>query len=296
MDRAGFNDLTAPGFRDIFLDNFGERPTEYTEIFNMETMSTQYVDDSYVTGFGNVPVKNEGTSITYDEALQGFDKRYTAVTRGLAYRITEEMIEDDRYRIMRKMPAQLGRSMRNTIEQDGANMLNNAFDGTNYADGGDGKELLALDHPLMGGGTQKNELTNAADFSYTSLEQATTDIAATTTDRGQLMNLMPKKLIVHPSKLWKAQKILKSSQEPGSANNDINPALNFVTVSANHYFTDPDAWFIICDMHEMNWFWRVKPDHQMGNDFDTGDAKFKVRGRWVRGWSLPWGVFGSPGA
>ena len=166
MDRAGFGDAVAPGFRKIFVNHlqFGERPMEYTNIYNMETMSTQYVDDSYVTGFGNVPTKNEGSSVTYDEALQGFDKRYTAVTRGLAYRITEEMIEDDRYRIMGKMPAQLGKSMRNTIEQDGANMLNNAFDGTNYADGGDSKELLATDHPLMGGGTQKNELTSAADF------------------------------------------------------------------------------------------------------------------------------------
>jgi len=66
-------------------------------------------------------------------------------------------------------------------------------------------------------------------------------------------------------------------------------------LAVNHYITDADAWFILCDEHEMNWFWRVRPDHYQDNDFDTDDAKFKVRARWSRGWSIPWGVFGSMG-
>ena len=296
MSRGNFGDLLAPGFREIFFQKFGERPPEYTEIFNMLTSTRQYEDDSYVSGFGTIPLKSEGVEMDSDDVIQGFDERYTHDTYALQYRITEEMNEDELYGVMKKLPSALGRSMRITIETDGANMLNRAFDTTNYADGGDGKALLTTDHPLLDGSTQKNELTTAADLSATSLEQALIDIAATTDDRGLLVHLVPKKLIVAPSGEWAARKLLQSALDPDSGNNAINPAQNQLSLSVNHFLTDSDAWYIVCDEHEMNWFWRITPDHMQGNDFGTGDAKFKVRARWKRGWSLPWGVFGSPGA
>lgn len=295
MVRQNFGDLLAPGFREIFFQKFSERAPEYSEIFNIHSSMRQYEDDSYVAGFGLVPLKGEGNPVGYDDPIQGFDKRYTHETRSLAYRVTREMWEDELYGVMRKLPAALGRSMRMTIEQDGANILNRAFN-SSYT-GGDGKELCATDHPLVGGGTQKNELTVAADFDKTSLEQALIDIAATTDDRGLLVQLMPRKLVVHPALEWTARKVLESKFDPGTANNDINPATNTgLQIVVNHYLTDPDAWFILCDDHELNWFWRIRPDHDQDTDFDTDDAKFKVRARWSNGWSIPWGVFGSPGA
>ena len=41
----------------------------------------------------------------------------------------------------------------------------------------------------------------------------------------------------------------------------------------------------------------VRPEFKEmnGGEFETGNLKYKVRARWKRGWSLPWGVFGSPG-
>lgn len=294
MQRGSFGDLLMPGFREIFFQKFGERPPEYTDIFNIKTSSRQYEDDSFVSGFGLVPKKTEGQSSSMDNVIQGFDTRYTHDTYSLQWRITQEMWEDDLTGIMRRLPEAAGRSMRITVEQDGANMLNRAFN-SSYT-GGDGKELLATDHPLLDGSTQKNELTTAADLSDSSLEQALIDIAATTDDRGLLLHMMPKKLIVHPSNEWAAKKLLGSTQEPDSANNAINPAKGSLQLAVNHYLTDADAWFIVCDNHELNWFWRIKPDITPGNDFDTDDAKFKIRSRWSRGWSMPWGVFGSPGA
>ncbi len=292
--RDNFADILAPGFRQIFFERFAEVPPEYTELFNMNTSSVQYEDDSYVTDFGLIPRKAESAGVTYDEVFQGYDKRYTHETFSLAYRVSEEMAEDERYGIMAKLPASLGRSARNTLEQEGANLLNNAFS-TSYL-GGDGSAFMVTDHPLVGGGTQKNILTTAADLSEASLKQAFIDIAATTDDRGKLIRLMPKTLFVHPSGEWEARKLLESAQVIGSANNDINPAQGQVELKVNHFLTDADAWFIKCDTHEANWFWRVLPDHQQANDFDNGDAKFKIRFRFSKGWSLPWGWFGSPGA
>lgn len=301
INRANFADVLAPGFRQIFVDalKWGEKPPVATQVFNMlKAPKAQYVDDSYVSGFGLIPTKDEGSAVSYDDLYQGFDKRYTFDTYSMAYRITQEMWEDDRYGVMKKMPDALGRSMRATIETDAANMFNNGFATTGTdATGPDGLELFSTVHLLSGGGTQKNELTTAADLSETTLEQAFIDIWDTTDDRGIMLNLEPSKLLIPNELAWDAEKLLKTKTGYGVAHGDINPASNTgLTPVVWHYLTDTDAWFIICTEHEANWFWRVSPDHYQGNDFDTDDAKFKVRARWKRGWSAPWGLFGSPGA
>lgn len=296
-ERSSFSDLLAPGFRKIFVDalNFGEKPPVCSRVYNMNTSKRQYEDDSYVTGFGLVPDKNEGAAVTYDDFYQGFDKRYTHTTRSMAYRVTKEMYEDELYGIMAKMPKALGRSMRATVETDAANTLNRAE--TAAYTGADGSVLLATGHALVSGGTQSNRLTTNADLSATSYEAAMIQLKDTTDDRGILLDLMPRKL-VYPNELaWTVRKLFGSDKDPDSANNAVNPAnderLDFVEWS---YLTDSDAWFILADNHELNWFWRVQPDHFQGNDFDTDDAKFKVRARWSNGWTVPWGIFGSTGA
>jgi len=298
MLRGNFGDLLAPGFREIFFGEFGfgSVPEQWPMLFNKLTSERQYEDDSYVAGFGTIPTKTEGAAVTFDNPVQGFDKRYTHSTYALAYRITEEMIEDELYNIIRQFPAELGRSMAETRNINGAGIYNDGFD-SSVRTGGDGLELFSTLHVLAGSGTQKNELTTAANLNADSLEQAIIDMKATTDDRGKLMILHPTKLVVPPELEWEAQKLLGSSQDPDSANNAINPASRLkLQLVVNDYLTDTNAWFLLADRHFVNWFDRVMPQHEGGNDFDTGDAKFKVRARWSNGWSLPWGVFGSPGA
>ncbi len=293
MMRSAFGDLLAPGFREIFFNKFNEYPSGIEQIFNMNGSEQESEKDSYVSGFGLVPKKTEGASVTYDDVVQGIDTTYKHDTWSMAYRITLEMWEDDLYSKMKKMPDALGRSMRITIETDGANVFNRAQ--TSGYEGSDGLVLLSTAHLLAGGGTQKNRLTNAADLAMSSLEQAKIDIAETTDDRGLTLHLMPRKLLIPVELEWTANQILNSSSMPGNANNDINPAKGMLTPVVNNFLTDSDAWFILCDDHELNWFWRKKPDHYQGNDFDTDDAKFKVSARWSRGWSIPWGIFGTMG-
>jgi len=293
MLRTNFADLLAPGMRKIFQNMFNLYPSGIEQIYNMATSKRQYETDSYVSGFGLVPKKDEGAAVTYDDIIQGLDTEYTHDTYSVAYRITREMWEDEMYGAINRMPASLGRSMRVTIETDGANQLNRAFN-TAYT-GADGLCLLNSSHVLLGGGTQKNTLSSAADLSMPSLEQCMIDIAETTDDRGLTLHLVPTKLIVPVELQWTAQKILQSGSDPDNANDQYNPAKGSLQLVVNHFLTDADAFFIECSEHFMYWFWRVQPDHYKDNDFDTDDAKFKVRARWSRGWSMPWGVYGSPG-
>ena len=295
MLRTAFANLLAPGFREIFQNMFDLYPSGIEQIFNMQASAHQYEKESYVGGFGLIPKKSEGVAVSYDDIVNGPDTTYTHDTYSLAYRITKEMWEDERYGAIRRMPASLGRSMKITIETDGANQLNNAISTATANLGADGLSLLNTAHLLMGGGTQKNMLSNTADLHPSSLKQAIIDIAETTDDRGLTLHLMPQKLIIPIEEDWNATQILNSQKDPGNANNAVNPAQGILTKIVNHFLTDPDAWFILCTEHYMNWFWRIQPEHYQDNDFDTDDAKFKVRTRWSRGWTMPWGVFGSMG-
>ena len=296
---SNFADALAPGFRQIFMDalKFGEKSSQYEKIYNMPaTPKTAYVDDSYVTGFGLIDVKTEGAPSTYDDFYQGLDTTYTHSTRSLAYRVTKEWVEDERYMLMQKLPKALGRSVRATVETDAMNIFNNGFS-SSYTGGPDSIELFSSVHPFITGGTQANEPSTMADLSATSYEQAMIDLKDSTDDRGILLDLKPAKLVYANENNWNVRVLFGSSQDPATGNNAINPAaeekLQFVESS---YLTDGDAWFIQCDEHELNFFWRVKPDHYQGNDFETDDAKFKVRARWSRGWSSPWGVYGNSGS
>ena len=296
--RGSFADAMAPGFRQIFMDGlkFGEHPPVNNKIYNFpDTPATQYVDDSYVTGFGLVGKKTEGASTTYDDFYEGLDERYTHDTYSLGYRVTKEWQEDERYDIMKKLPKAAARSMRATIETDGANVFNNGFSAS-YQTGPDSLQLFHASHLFATGGTQKNTPSNDSDLTETSWLQMNIDLKDSTDDRGIKLGLKPAKLVYPNEMSYTVQKLFGSTLEPGTGNNAINPVNNeSVDKIEWSYLTDPDAWFVLCYEHELNWFWRLMPDHYQGNDFDTDDAKFKSRARWIRGWSIPWGIYGSPG-
>jgi phage major head subunit gpT-like protein len=277
INTTHFSEALEPGIRLWYGDAYKQYPEEYSKIFDVKK-SNKAVEYSHShTGFGLVPVKPEGQSVTYDDTVQLYKQTLTNVTYGLGFIVTRELAEDDLYNIISKKPKSLARSVRHTIETLGANTLNNAFDGTNFADGADGKELCATDHPLGYGGTEQNEPTNAADLSMTSLEQAMIDIAAFTDDRGMVLAAKGIKLIIPPALEWTAKQLLQSDKDPETANNAINPAKGSMTYTVNHFLTDPDAWFIKTDVPDsLVWYWRRKPEFTKDNDFDSENAKWKT--------------------
>ena len=295
---TNFAELLLPGLRKVYGDTYKDWPEEYSKVFNLETSKRSKEDDQGITGLGLVPSKPEGQGITYDTAFQGLKKTYTHAAFGLGIAITREMFEDDLYRKMKNMARGLARSVKHTIEIEGANDLNRAFNSSFV--GSDGLELCSTLHTTVAGGTYRNELTTAADLDITSFEQALIDIETQfIDDRGLKLRVMPQKMVIHPSNIWQAKKILKSAQEPDTANNAVNPGQGILPggFMVMHELTDADAWFITTDVpNGLTWFWRRKPEFTKDNDFDTENAKFKTTMRFSHGWTDPRGIFGSPGA
>ena len=175
--------------------------------------------------------------------------------------------------------------------------MNNAF-GT--ANGGDGKELCATDHPIVTG-TEQNELSTAADLNETSLEQALIDIAALTDERGLKIAAKGMKLIVPSALQFTAERLMKTANRVGTADNDINATVSMGMIpqgyTVNHYLTDTDAFFIKTDVpNGLKHFVRAPLKTAMEGDFTTGNVRYKARERYSFGFSDWRGIFGSPGA
>ena len=289
-----------PGLNALFGLEYNKYENEHAEIFTSEASDRAFEEEVMLSGFGSAPVKQEGANVTFDQATESFTARYTHETIAMAFAITEEAIEDNLYdRLAARYTRALARSMANTKQVKAANILNNAFD-PNFT-GGDGKPLCDLEHPLANGGVLKNELTTAADLSETSLEQSMIDIAAFIDERGLKIALQGVKFIIPKELQFTAERILKSPQRVGTADNDINAMASMGMIPqgyrVNHYLTDIDAFFIMTDApNGLKQFVRSPIKTAIEGDFDTGNVRFKARERYSFGFSDPRGIFGSPGA
>ena len=287
-----------PGLNALFGLEYNNYANEHAEIFDTENSDRAFEEEVMLSGFANAPIKAEGTSVSFDNAQETFTARYTHETLALAFAITEEAIEDNLYdRLASRYTKALARSMANTKQVKAANVLNNAF-GT--ANGGDGKALCADDHPIVAG-TDRNELSTAADLNETSLEQSLIDIAAMTDERGLKIASQGVKMIVPSALQFTAERLMKSSGRTGTADNDINAVVSKGMVPqgyvVNHYLTDTDAFFIKTDVpNGLKHFVRAPMKTAMEGDFTTGNVRYKARERYSFGFSDWRGIFGSPGA
>ena len=193
----------------------------------------------------------------------------------------------------------LARAMAYTKQVKAANVLNNAFSGS-YA-GGDGVALCATNHPLVNGSTNSNTVSVGVDLNETSLEAAVIQIAAWTDERGLLIAGKPRKLVVPPSLMFVAKRLLETELRVGTTDNDINALKSMGSIpegyTVNHYLTDPNAFFLLTDVpNGLKMFERVKLAQSMDGDFDTGNVRYKARERYSFGFSDPLGIWGSPGS
>ena len=287
-----------PGVNAWYGKAYNDHKEEYPQIFGTHKSRKAWEEDVLVSSFGLAQIKGEGAGVAYDTMQQGFVTRYTHVEYALGFVITKNMVEDDLYDVVgSKKASALARSMRQTKETIGGNVLNRAF--TSTYTGGDGLELCSTAHINVAGGTWQNELTTAADISEASLEQACIDIGKWTDDRGLKIAVRPQKLIVPVDLDFEANKIMKTEYEVGTANNTVNLVRSRFPggVVVNHYLTDTDAWFLKTDAPDGMKYWTRRDDaFTADNDFDTDNAKYKATARYSFGWSDPRGIYGSPGA
>ena len=300
ISRAQLLKELLPGLNALFGLEYATYQDEHKEIYDTETSERSFEEETKLSGFPPAPVKDEGSSISYDNAQEAFTARYNHETIALGFSLTEEAIEDNLYDSLSvRYTKALARAMAYTKQVKAASPLNNGFSAS-FA-GGDGVALFSASHPLVSGGVNSNTPAVAADLNETSLENAVIQIAGWTDERGMLIAARPLKLIVPPQLQFVATRLLETKLRVGTADNDINAIENNSSIpqgyTINNYLTDTNAWFLKTDVpNGMKHFVRTPMATGMDGDFDTGNVRYKARERYSFGFSDALGMYGSPGA
>lgn len=301
ISTGNFPKALRPGVKKWWGRAYDEHVVEFTDLFDEDTSNKSYEELVEATGFGLAPVKQEGASTLYDSEQQGTLTRSTHVAYGLGFIVTREEIDDNLYmEVSKQRTRALAFSFRQTKENIAGNVYNRAFNSSFTF--GDGKELLATDHPTLDG-TQSNELATAADLSETSLEDLCIQIMKAKNSRGLRISLKPRCVIVPPDLHFEAHRIVDSVLQNDTANNAVNVlrATNAFPegVKVNHYLTDVDAFFIRTTVPTgsgLVCFNRVNVEFDQDNDFDTKNMKFKGYERYSFTVGDFRALYGSPGA
>lgn len=294
--------LLQEGIYGIFGDTYQDYPNRWMDLFTEKGSQKAFEVMVQMEGYGLATAKPEGQEITFDTRRQGFTPKYIHTTFAKGFIVTEEAIEDNLYDISLDDAASLAKSMRVTEEVVSHQVYNRAFNSAFTMIDGDGKQLLATDHPFgpTNTGTYSNRLSTDAAFSETALEDMLIQIDKAEDARGLNITLTPLKLIGPSDLRFDFERVMGSVLQNDSANNAVNAVKSLSAVRdgwmTSPYFTSSSAWYMRTDSPKgMCSFSRRAMTFGEDNSFTTGNARFKSTQRYSKGWSDPRGLFGSDG-
>lgn len=296
--RGAFAELLAPGLNMRTFNTYRERAEIYRTIVKVLNSVRAWEEDWAMSGFGPLAPQAELENTILDEPFKLGGIRFIHKKYGLGFEISEEMREDDQYGLMLQLAADLGRSSRYTAELFGHDVYNNGFTSAKYV-GRDGQPLYSTAHPVVGtGGTLSNRPTVDVDLSQAALEAAWGNFQTQTGDRGEPIDLQPARLLVHPSNVLFARRLIESASYPGGNFNDVNPMYGMLGIVSSPYLVDQDAWHVLAAPNEVDvrFYWRRLPDTRTWDDDDAEGTIHKISQRHSTGFGDWRGTYGSPGA
>lgn len=300
MRSTDFRSIVEPILNEEFDGIYEQRVDEWKGPFRQQTgIPRNYHEEPVLYGFGAAPELPDGEPVTYQAGGVLFMKRYQYRVWGLAFALTQVLVEDgDHIRIGQIYARHLGQSLVETKETLTANVLNRAFNAS-YP-GGDGVALNVTTHPIATGGTASNLLSSAAALSQTSLEQMLVQIRQAVDNNGKKIRLMPRAITCAPANVFQAETILKSALRTGTANNDVNPINSMGLLKEGQFnmsrLTSNTAWWINTDAPDgLKLMMRRPLKRSMEGDFETDTMRFKGTERYIPGWTDWRTCYGTPG-
>ena len=292
---ATLAELLYPGIKKIFGEEYKPYDAIFSKLFEQVNSTQAFEKVQGVTSYPVAALKDQGKEITFLDMFQGYQKEFRHLTYGIGATITRELVEDDQYNVIKRVPKMLSRSLSELQEITHANVFNNGF--TTFT-GPDGSPFFSSTHTLVNNSLGSNTPAIASDLTQTSLQQAIIDIAYFRDDQGKRINLKAKKLHVPSDLFFTASEILQTQYQTGTNNNNINVISKMVIeLVDSNYLTDTDAWFVITDADAgLMTFNRRKPELGNFSDDRTENANFKVTTRFSYGFADWRCGYGSAGA
>lgn len=292
-----WSELLTPELTEAFyigFSNNARRTSLIPSIYGTRTSQRAFEEHLGVGQFGSQGWNFEDSGrVQYDARNKGYEKRFTHVEYAKGFMVERALIDDNLTDVVTDDANALGDSAFRKREKGAASVFTNAFtdsgtndDGMSIA-GPDAVGLCSTAHPYSSedSTTQSNEGT----LSLTADNLGTTRMAhaALTDDRGDLMDVMPDELLVPPELEDTAIKIVRSTLEPNSGNNAVNPQNGRFRLLTWHYLTDSNAWFTMDSARRSRsllWYDRIPLEFGREEDFDTFHAKYRAYMRYSYGW------------
>ena len=299
-----FGKLLYPGLRKVFFETYDEIPEQFPKIFNVQTSSSATETDYGMGAFGDWEERtSEVSTVAYAKIKEGGEVtyRHKAFTKG--FMIGRELYDDEKYGQMKKMAKALARAGRAKVEKDAITVLTKGFKDTPGAfKGRDKKELFHDAHTLVDSSKTCSNIVEGA-LSRETLKEGLKLMRTQLDEAGNLIQMKATKLIIPPALEDEARRILHSVQIDGTNNNDTNEYLKSagLEIVVMDYLGEEaggsDTMWFLQDgsRHELNFFWRVKPEFKNEEDFDTFVAKYRGYMRYSYGFSDWRGMVGSKG-
>ena len=296
-----FGKLLEPGLRKIFFETYDELPEQYSKIYNMNTSKKAREHDWGMGAFGDWEKReSQFDTVAYKTLSPGLDRTYIheAFTQG--FMVTREMYDDEQYKQLEKFPKAMARSGRAKVEKDAMLPLLNGFDPLKPIY--DGEPLFSDSHPLLDSNKTCSNLATG-ELNDANLKKALQIMRETLDEAGNLVQFKANKLIIPPALEDTAIRVLRSNQLPGTELNDTNKFLNSygIEIVIMDYLSETAGgsdthWFLQDgSRHELNFFWRIRPEFKWEEDFDTFVAKYRGYMRYSFGVSDWRGLIGSTG-
>jgi len=284
-----------PELRKAFYDNFKMLPPLLDHFLVMENSTKSTETENTIGGRGEWSSKSEAAEYTFGDYAQGTEKVYTHTTYAEAFDVTQELIEDNQWSSIMKTAKEMARGGYSAKENNGADVLNNAF---SSGTGTDGSYLCVTTHNLINSGsTGSNALTTP--LSADGLEAAYVIADNIVNEANIIIPTNFTTLVVPPSLRREAEELKGSDKTPSNANNAINVYKNEITkIVVDPYLSSSTAWFLVDTSTEARgkFFWRVKPQFISDKSPYSDNLLMKARERFSYGHTDWQGCIGSTGA
>ena len=290
--------LFEPKLRKVFFQTYKEIEEQFSKVFKTEKSEKREETDFHAAELGIWD--KHGDSVDYEDFEPGDEVTYRHETFSKGVLIPFELAEDDQYNVIgprgagTKRTQNLARGARARVEQDSADVLNDGFTVNGY----DGVPLFSDAHPTIKGADQSNLITTK--FSEDALKEARLKMRKQLTEAELKMSAIGKKLVVPAAGEYDALVVTQTTAKTGSDHNDKNVVGSMIeSVVVMDYLdegsgTDDYKWFLMDpNLHEMTFFWRVKPEFFNDQSIDRFILKYTGRMRFSVGYSNWRGIVGS---
>lgn len=277
---AQIRDLLQPGLYSI-TGMYPQLPRTWDKVFKTRKSNLALERSASMRYLPIAQIKQEGAPTTFDnQSGERFVYNQEHDETSIGFAISRKAIDDNLYKTDFG-PNVMG--LRNAFlrfeEVRAANVLNNA---TTYdtSVGGDGKALLATDHPVDSA-TVANLASPAVSLNETALLNAQVAINANWRDNAnQRMNAKPRRLVIPPQLEPTAIRLLKTDLRPGTAMNDVNAILSTQGGIPDgylvwNYLTSAYSWFLLTDQDGLIHMDRIAYETDMSVDFTSDNLLVK---------------------